>query len=107
MERSLILKFINAFIVSVLAVSNSSECKVKQINDTSLPRFSWEHCNSTDDTSGKVRVKTKVHVCITGSRFQRVDSTIHWINHYPLDSGADPGFFLGGDAPLRNEVIDG
>ena len=24
-----------------------------------------------------------------------------------MDSGADPGFFLGGGAPLRNDITDG
>ena len=31
-------------------------------------------------------------------------------NYNPLESkvaGADPGFFLGGGAPLRNDVTDG
>lgn len=57
-----------------------------------------------------LRVKTMASYMLTLYNwipFQRVDSTIHWINDYPLDSGADQGFFLGGDAPFRNEVTDG
>ena len=29
-----------------------------------------------------------------------------WLDGWMLVSGADPGFFLGGGDPLRNEVTD-